>query len=145
MAYKLDSNSTEWIKITYSEYWSLCNKAAKSFIKLGLNLNECVALIGFNSPQWFISLFGAIFAGGIGCGIYTTNSSDACEYILNDSKARICIVENKHQLDKIIKCKNNNTQIDKIIQYSGEIEDDYNGLVINVIFRSCFIKLFIFL
>ena len=33
---------------------------AKSFIKLGVQPHMSVAIIGFNSPRWFISYLGAI-------------------------------------------------------------------------------------
>lgn len=77
---------------------------------------------------------------GVGCGIYTTNTSEACEYILKDSKSQIVVVENKQQLDKILKCKER-LPIKKIIQYSGTIENDYDGLVISVIFYLVFFLL----
>lgn len=58
-----DPNSPSWIYINYAEYFEICKKAAKSFISLGLNCHECVAIIGFNAPEWFYSAIGAIFAG----------------------------------------------------------------------------------
>lgn len=51
-----------WLKFTYKEYFEICHKAAKSFIKVGLQPNACVCIIGFNTPQWFISSIGSIFA-----------------------------------------------------------------------------------
>ena len=54
--------NNEDIKYTYENYWNLCNQAAKSFIKLGLNPAHTVSILGFNSPEWMISLYGAIFA-----------------------------------------------------------------------------------
>ena len=39
---------------------------------------------------------------GLSTGIYTTNSPEACYYILDDSKANIAVVENQKQLDKIL-------------------------------------------
>ena len=33
LAYKSDPKGP-WIKLTYSEYWKICNKAAKSFIQV---------------------------------------------------------------------------------------------------------------
>uniref|UniRef100_A0A8C4YIL9 AMP-dependent synthetase/ligase domain-containing protein n=1 Tax=Gopherus evgoodei TaxID=1825980 RepID=A0A8C4YIL9_9SAUR len=53
----------EWEKITFAEYYNLSLKAAKSFLKLGLERFHSVAILGFNSPEWFISAVGAIFAG----------------------------------------------------------------------------------
>lgn len=71
------------------------------------------------------------FKRGVGCGIYTTNSPEACEYVLNDSKSRVVVVENKQQLSKILKIINN-TNVRLIIQYTGQVDDDNNGLVIDV-------------
>lgn len=68
---------------------------------------------------------------GIGCGIYTTNSAEACEYVLSDSKSRIVVVENKIQLDKILKSKDR-TNLIKIIQYTGTVENNHDGLVVDV-------------
>jgi hypothetical protein len=31
--------------------------------KLGLEASKSVAILGFNAPEWMISLYGAIFAG----------------------------------------------------------------------------------
>lgn len=42
------------------------------------------------------------------------------------------MVENKQQLDKVVKCIKNRVSIKKIIQYSGTIENDHNGLVMSV-------------
>ena len=81
-----------------------------------------------------MSLIGAIFAGGIGCGIYATNSAEACAHILVDSRTRIVVVENKHQLDKVIECVQSGavTGLLKIVQYTGRVQDDHDGLVIDV-------------
>ena len=72
------------------------------------------------------------FFSGVGCGIYTTNSAEACEYILKDCGSQIIVVENKQQLEKIVKCKQDGCTIKKIIQYSGSIENNYDGLVMSV-------------
>ncbi len=37
-----------------------------------------MGIIGFNSPEWFIAELGAIMAGGLAAGIYTTNLPDVC-------------------------------------------------------------------
>ena len=66
------------------------------------------------------------------CGVYTTNSVEACEHVFRDCKSEIVVVENKQQLEKILKCKENNIPIKKIIQYKGQVEDNENGLVISV-------------
>jgi hypothetical protein len=68
---------------------------------------------------------------GIGCGIYTTNNLETCLHILKDTSCKIVVVENTQHLEKIIKCRSQ-VNIQKIIQYSGIIENDYGGLVLSV-------------
>lgn len=97
MAVKKSGNN-EWTKWTYREYLDDVRKVAKAFIKLGLESRGGVTILGFNSPEWFISHVGAIFANGIPAGIYQTNNADACQYIAADCKANIAVVEDEKQL-----------------------------------------------
>ena len=64
--------------------------------------------------------------------MYTTNSAEQNEIILRDSNSRVIVVENKQQLEKIIKCKENNCDVKRIIQYNGIPENNYDGLVMSV-------------
>ncbi|XP_073435471.1 long-chain-fatty-acid--CoA ligase ACSBG1 isoform X1 [Dendrobates tinctorius] len=91
-----------WEHITFKEYYQLCRQSAKAFLKLGLKQFYSVGILGFNSPQWFISAVGTVFAGGITTGIYTTNSPEACHYVANDCRANVIVVENHKQLEKIL-------------------------------------------
>ena len=67
----------KWIEWTYKEYYEQSRIAAMAFVKLGLERFHSVCILGFNSPEWFISQMGAIMAGGFSAGIYTTNSPEA--------------------------------------------------------------------
>ena len=40
---------------------------------------------------------------GLAVGIYTTNSPEACQFVVDDCKANVVVVENQKQLDKILK------------------------------------------
>jgi long-chain-fatty-acid--CoA ligase ACSBG len=53
----------EWKKWTYEEYYRDVRQCARAFLKLGLDQYHGVGIIGFNSPEWFISDLAAIFAG----------------------------------------------------------------------------------
>ncbi|XP_004285316.1 long-chain-fatty-acid--CoA ligase ACSBG1 isoform X2 [Orcinus orca] len=92
-----------WEHISYNQYYLLARKAAKGFLKLGLERAHSVAILGFNSPEWFFSAVGTVFAGGIVTGIYTTSSPEACRYIAHDCRANIIVVDTQKQLEKILK------------------------------------------
>ncbi|KAL4238196.1 hypothetical protein ACF0H5_002908 [Mactra antiquata] len=120
MAVKRDG---QWQKWTYQQYYEQSTMAAKGFIKLGLQPYHGVGILGFNSPEWFISYVGAIFAGGKSTGIYTTNSPAACEYVLSDCQANIVVVENHAQLQKILEVWEFLPHVKAIVQYTGEVAE----------------------
>ncbi|KAL0270065.1 UNVERIFIED_CONTAM: hypothetical protein PYX00_007598 [Menopon gallinae] len=117
-----------WKTITYWEYRTMVRNCAKGFIMLGLQPNTVVCILGYNSPEWFVADLGAIYAGGIAAGIYTTNSAEACLYCLNNSNAKIIVVENT-QLTKILGIKGKASSLKAIIQYGGEEDKEHHGVL----------------
>ncbi|XP_038155657.1 long-chain-fatty-acid--CoA ligase ACSBG2-like [Cyprinodon tularosa] len=110
------------VTMTWRQYYDQCCAAAKSFLKLGLERFHGVGILGFNSPEWFISDIGCIFSGGLAAGIYTTNSAEACHYVAANCEANVLIVENQKQLEKILKVKYQLPHLKAIVQYRGELQ-----------------------
>ncbi|XP_045052380.1 long-chain-fatty-acid--CoA ligase ACSBG1 isoform X2 [Desmodus rotundus] len=106
-----------WEHITYSQYYLLARKAAKGFLKLGLERAHSVAILGFNSPEWFLSAVGTVFAGGIVTGIYTTSSPEACQYIALDCRASVIVVDTQKQLEKILKIWKSLPHLKAVVTY----------------------------
>jgi len=104
---------------SWSAYHQETRTVAKAFIDLGLEKYGSVCILGFNSPEWHISNLAAIFAGGFATGIYPTNGTDACKYILEHSKCNVLVVEDQKQLDKIWAVKSELPNLKKIVQYTG--------------------------
>jgi long-chain-fatty-acid--CoA ligase ACSBG len=101
----------KWEHISYCQYYQIARRAAKGFLKLGLERAHSVAILGFNSPEWFFSAVGTVFAGGIVTGIYTTSSPEACQYIAHDCCANVIVVDTQKQLEKILKRKKNHNAV----------------------------------
>ncbi|XP_029806057.1 long-chain-fatty-acid--CoA ligase ACSBG1 isoform X1 [Suricata suricatta] len=106
-----------WEDISYSQYYLLARRAAKGFLKLGLERTHSVAILGFNSPEWFYSAVGTVFAGGIVTGIYTTSSPEACQYIAQDCQANIIVVDTQKQLETILKIWRNLPHLKAVVTY----------------------------
>ncbi|XP_050314839.1 very long-chain-fatty-acid--CoA ligase bubblegum isoform X2 [Anthonomus grandis grandis] len=113
-----------WKSFTYSQYLTEIRTIAKAFIQLGLEERHSVCILGFNSKEWFLSDLGAIFAGGIAVGIYTTNSPEACQYSAEISRANIIVVEDEQQLEKIQQIRANLPLLKAVVQYSGELKQN---------------------
>ncbi|XP_041862858.1 long-chain-fatty-acid--CoA ligase ACSBG2 isoform X2 [Melanotaenia boesemani] len=110
-------------KLNYKDYYQACRTAAKSFLKLGLQRYHGVGILGFNSAEWFIADIGAILAGGFAVGIYTTNSPEACQYVAENSKANVIVVENHKQLQKILQIEDKLPHLKAIIQYKDALKE----------------------
>jgi len=97
-------------------------------VQLGLEMYNGVGIIGFNSVEWFVSDLGAIFAGGLATGIYTTNSPDACCYVAHNARCNIIVVENDAQLQKILSVRDQLTHLKAIVQYRGKLTGNYDNV-----------------
>ncbi|XP_078533832.1 long-chain-fatty-acid--CoA ligase ACSBG2-like [Lissotriton helveticus] len=113
----------QWQTTTYRQYYQACRAAAKSFLKLGLERFHGVGILGSNSPEWFIGHLGAIIAGGIPAGIYTTSSADACQYVASNSEANILLVEDDDQLKKILQVQEQLPHLKAIVQYNDDLKE----------------------
>lgn len=91
-----------WCTISWREYRERIHRAARALIALGVAAGEHVTILGFNCPEWFIADVGAIVAGAIPAGIYTTNSPEQCQYVAEHCSARVAFVENHEQLAKFL-------------------------------------------
>uniref|UniRef100_T1PHA0 long-chain-fatty-acid--CoA ligase n=1 Tax=Musca domestica TaxID=7370 RepID=T1PHA0_MUSDO len=91
----------EYTTVTYRQYEQKVHQVAKAFMKLGLEPHNAVGVLAFNCAEWFYSAMGAIHAGGVIAGIYTTNSPEACMHVLEDSHAQIVVVDDAKQMEKI--------------------------------------------
>ena len=55
----------KWKCWSFLDYYRDIRCIARAFVKLGLEERHSVCISGFNSPEWFLSAMGCIFAGGI--------------------------------------------------------------------------------
>jgi long-subunit acyl-CoA synthetase (AMP-forming) len=120
MRYKRDG---EWLTISWNSYREAVWRAAGGFMKLGLEPGQGVAIIGFNRPEWFISDIGAIVAGGLPAGIYTTCTPEQCQYVAHHCEAAIIVVEHVEQLEKILAVRAQLPHLEAIVMMDGESEE----------------------
>jgi len=104
-----------WRDISWNEYLQNVRHVALGLISLGLKKEECVSVIGENRQEWLYADLGIQSAGGVTAGIYTTNSPQQCEYIVDHSESRFYFVEDEEQLDKALIFRQNTPKLEKII------------------------------
>ena len=90
-----------WRPTNYRDYASEVRDAARALISLGFDKGNNVAVLGFNRPEWAITVLAGMAAGGAAAGIYTTCSSTEVQYIVDHAEAPIVILEDHGQWAKI--------------------------------------------
>ncbi|XP_059581403.1 long-chain-fatty-acid--CoA ligase ACSBG2-like [Alligator mississippiensis] len=120
LAYK---RGQTWESLSYRQYQQQCRAAAKGFLKLGLERFHGVAILGSNSPEWVIADIGAIMAGGLAVGIYSTSSPEACGYVAANCAANVVVVEDNAQLSKILQVQKQLPHLKAIVQYRDRLEE----------------------
>ena len=66
----------QWKKLTYKGLLDEVSNFAKALISIGFEQHDAVGIFGFNSVEWIVSTYGAIFAGGIVAGMYPTDNAE---------------------------------------------------------------------
>ncbi|CAN0006472.1 unnamed protein product [Ectocarpus sp. 12 AP-2014] len=119
----VSADDAPWQTLNWAQYYMETLRFGKSLLSLDFAPHQCVNIIGFNSTEWFIANMGAIAAGGIAAGIYTSNLPEACQYITNHSEAEVVVVENEAQLDKFVKLAATLTSVKAIVMYRGNVPE----------------------
>ena len=115
---KMAMRSADGKELTYTQYYNECRTFAKSLISLDVQPFDGVNVIGYNSTEYIISNCGAIFAGCIAAGIYTTNAADACHYVAEHSDAAVVICQSLKQLNKFLEIEDRLPKLKALVMYN---------------------------
>jgi long-chain acyl-CoA synthetase len=91
LSYKRDG---VWRHISSKRLIERIGHIALGLYALGLRKSDRVAILATNSPEWTLTDAACQFAGLLDVPIYPTLAESSVRYILNDSGARVFVIEN---------------------------------------------------
>ncbi|WP_170398774.1 AMP-dependent synthetase/ligase [Ruegeria arenilitoris] len=91
-----------WKSYSWADYWQHAKWIGLALRTLGLKRGEVVSILSEDRKEWAWFDMGIQAVGGIVSGVYTTDSANQLNYLINDSGSRFLIVENEEQLDKFL-------------------------------------------
>ena len=115
--------------ITYTEFGNSVDAFSKGLQALGVEKEDRIAILSENRPEWAISDFGILKAGGINVPMFSTLTPAQVGYILNDSGAKIICVSTKNQLDNVIEIRDGVETLEQIILYDSSEEELPEGVI----------------
>jgi long-subunit acyl-CoA synthetase (AMP-forming) len=111
-----DRNSDgTWATSTWGEYWESVRRVGKGLMALGLQPEDCVAIVGANRRDWVICQHGINAARGIPAPLYTTLLPEQMAYIVSNAESKIVICDDETQLNKYISIAGGDSPIEHIV------------------------------
>lgn len=94
-----------WQPITWADYARRVEDFAHGLAAFGVERGQIIAVLGDNRPEWLIAELAAQSMGASVVGIYPTSIGEELEHILAMSQARVVVVEDQEQVDKLLRLR----------------------------------------
>ncbi len=117
-----------WIPTGYRLFAEQVMRAAKALMALGCEPGCTMSILGFNRPEWVIFDVACMAIGGAAAGIYTTCSPSEVRYIVDHAEARVVLVENAAQFEKVTRERPNMPRLAWVVTMEGAQVDDAGAL-----------------
>ena len=115
--------SGTWVTRTYDEVGATVRKLSLGLAALGVEKGDVVSILANTRPEWTYFDFAALTVGAIVAPIYQTNSPEECHYVITDSDAKVVVVEDEEQLEKIRQVRDQCPKLEHVIRMTGGSED----------------------
>ncbi len=79
--------------VTYDGLYQGVNRMGNALRELGVRMEERVAILLPDTPEWALAFFGSMKIGAVAVPLNTMLMSKDYEYLLNDCRARVLIVD----------------------------------------------------
>lgn len=96
-----------WESYTWAEAKTNIEKWVRSFKKENIQKGDFIALWLNSSPNWVFADMACQAIGAVSVPLYSNDRPENVSYILNDTKAKILIVQDAKQYKSLINCNGN--------------------------------------
>jgi benzoate-CoA ligase family protein len=111
--------------VTYAGLQEGVNRVGNALKSLDVRMEERVAILLPDCPEWVFSFFGSMKIGAVALPLNTTLKSSDYEYELNDSRARVLIID-ASLLERIDEIRDELKHLEHIIVSGDEVEGYQN-------------------
>jgi long-chain acyl-CoA synthetase len=122
-AIKFKDSSGAWVDRSFEQVGEIVRGLSLGLIDLGVEKGDKVSILANTRPEWTYFDFAALTAGATVVPIYQTNSPDECQYVLENSDAKVVIVEDAEQLEKVRRVRETLPHLEHIVLMCGTAED----------------------
>jgi long-chain acyl-CoA synthetase len=110
----------EWVHISAVEFVRRVRHIALGLADLGIRPKDRVALISENRPEWSIADLAILSIGAVTVPIYTTQSIDQIQFILEDSGTRALLISGGRVLKHARRGFADGQQLEQVVVFDPE-------------------------
>ncbi len=112
-----------WTKRSFTEVEETVRRLALGLVGLGVRKGDKVSILGNTRAEWTYFDFAALSIGATVVPIYQTNSPEECQYVLENSDAKVVVVEDDEQIEKIRAVRDSLPLLEHVVRMTGASED----------------------
>jgi long-chain acyl-CoA synthetase len=113
----------EWVSQGFAEVADRVRALALGLVDLGVQRGDKVSILANTRPEWTYFDFAALSIGAIVVPIYQTNSPEECQYVLENSDAKVIVVEDDEQLEKVRRVRDQLPLLEHVVRMTGSSDD----------------------
>ncbi len=113
----------KWVDRSFDQVLEVVRSLSLGLIDLGVAKGDKVSILGNTRPEWTYFDFAALSAGAVVVPIYQTNSPEECQYVLENSDAKVVVVEDDEQMEKVRAVRDQLPLLEHVVRMTGTSED----------------------
>ena len=113
----------EWVSRSFDQVLETVRSLSLGLIDLGVAKGDKVSILANTRAEWTYFDFAALSAGAVVVPIYQTNSPEECQYVLENSDAKVVVVEDDEQMEKIRAVRDQLPLLEQVVRMTGSSED----------------------
>jgi long-chain acyl-CoA synthetase len=113
----------KWVSRSFDQVLETVRSLSLGLIDLGVAKGDKVSILANTRAEWTYFDFAALSAGAVVVPIYQTNSPEECQYVLENSDAKIVVVEDDEQMEKVRAVRDRLPLLEQVVRMTGSSED----------------------
>src|ERR1700760_4429640 len=112
-----------WVDRSFQQVLDIVKPLSLGLVALGVEKGDRVSILGNTRPEWTYFDYAALSIGATVVPIYQTNSPEECGYVLENSDAKIVVVEDEEQLAKVREVRAGLPKLEQVVMMEGDADD----------------------
>lgn len=109
-----------WNEYTWKDYYENVKYFSLGLVRLGLEPEEKVAIIGDNNAEYYEAEYATQAAGGVVVPFYSDAAHAEIGFVISHSESTFVVAQDQEQVDKLLKVKNELPNLKKIVYWDSK-------------------------